>query len=242
MPIGEIEAHPYLEQGQIEGAEKLILGSFPVYECTDSDNKRKIEKRQKEGTVRFFYGSKDSQFWKLYHENIDDDIYLPIEPEQVLNSLKRNKIAITDTIMTCQRHDLSSLDSKLIKRDYNVDGIQNLIKDGVRRILCTSKGVLNDLEKQIILSKEKPMSAEVDVLGSCEYQHEFISNLGGNNNQIVNHICRVFQIDDYEVIALAIPSPGSPQRKLDSFGFNGDNWKEYADNYFTKAFDWLDKS
>jgi hypothetical protein len=38
MPIGEIETHPYLEKGKINGESKLILGSFPVYECTDEDN------------------------------------------------------------------------------------------------------------------------------------------------------------------------------------------------------------
>jgi hypothetical protein len=35
MPIGEIEIHPYLEMGQIPNSRKLILGSFPVYECTN---------------------------------------------------------------------------------------------------------------------------------------------------------------------------------------------------------------
>jgi hypothetical protein len=57
MPIGERETHPYLHQGQIIGATKLILGSFPVYECTDNDNDLKQQNRQNEETVRFFYGS-----------------------------------------------------------------------------------------------------------------------------------------------------------------------------------------
>jgi hypothetical protein len=38
---------------------------------------------------------------------------------------------------------------------------------------------------------------------------------------------------------LAIPSPGSPQRKLAHFGFNGNNWRNYADHYFSNAFTWL---
>jgi hypothetical protein len=66
MPIGEVETHPYLLQGAISNVNKLILGSFPVYECTDPDNDRKVYKRQEEGTVRFFYGSIDSDFWRLY--------------------------------------------------------------------------------------------------------------------------------------------------------------------------------
>jgi hypothetical protein len=66
MPIGEIETHPYLHQGQINRATKLILGSFPVYECTNQDNLIKQENRHDEGTVRFFYGSIDSKFWQFY--------------------------------------------------------------------------------------------------------------------------------------------------------------------------------
>ena len=54
MPIGEIEVHPYLQQGQVNGATKLILGSFPVYECTDDDNALKQQNRNNEGTIRFF--------------------------------------------------------------------------------------------------------------------------------------------------------------------------------------------
>ena len=47
MPKGEIEIHPYLDKGQIKGSEKVILGSFPGYECTDSDNERKQSTREK---------------------------------------------------------------------------------------------------------------------------------------------------------------------------------------------------
>lgn len=54
MHIGEIETHPYLQQGQINGATKMILGSFSVYECTDQDNQLKQQNRQNEGTIRFF--------------------------------------------------------------------------------------------------------------------------------------------------------------------------------------------
>ena len=65
MPIGEIETHPYLLQGQINGATKLILGSFPVYECTDQDNYLKQQNRLNEGTVRFFYGSNRNSLFCL---------------------------------------------------------------------------------------------------------------------------------------------------------------------------------
>jgi hypothetical protein len=56
MPLEEFETHPYLTQGQLKGATKLILGSFPVYECINPDKQIKQQTRNKEGTIRFFMG------------------------------------------------------------------------------------------------------------------------------------------------------------------------------------------
>lgn len=240
MPIGEIEKHPYLQQGQIKGATKLILGSFPVYECTDQDNEIKQDNRNREGTIRFFYGSKDSRFWGLYRDNIDSEIELPPNPEQILRSLSERKIAVSDIIDSCERHNFSSEDSKLIRRTYNKQDVQDLIQNGVRKILCTSKGVLKELDKQIILSKKNPLG-QVDNLVSYNCQEKFITELGGNNDQIFTPISKIFLVDDFQVTALAIPSPGSPQRQLTKFGFTGQDWRNYADNYFAKALNWLNE-
>lgn len=240
MPIGEIETHPYLQQGQVNGATKLILGSFPVYECTDHDNHIKQQTRQDEGTVRFFYGSVDSLFWGIYRDNIDNTILLPPDPNYILQSLTQRQIAISDIILSCERHDFSSEDSKLIRRTYNRNGIQTLISNGVRKIVCTSKGVLKDLEKQIILHGNLPFGQVDNLLGS-NFQENFVAGLGGNTNQINSPIAKVFIVDNIQVTALAIPSPGSPQRQLAQFGFNGQNWRLYADNYFLNAFNWLNE-
>lgn len=240
MPIGEIETHPYLQQGQINGATKLILGSFPVYECTNQDNLIKQQNRQNEGTVRFFYGSVDSGLWWLYRDNIDNTILLPPNPDFILQSLTQRQIAISDTIISCERHNFSSEDSKLIRRTYNRNGIQTLIRNGVRKIICTSKGVLKDLEKHIIFHSNLPFG-QVDNLLGCTFQDNFIAGLGGNNNQITSPIAKVFIVDNIQVTALAIPSPGSPQRQLAQFGFNEQDWRTYADNYFFNAFNWLNE-
>lgn len=240
MPIGEIEIHPYLQQGQINGATKLILGSFPVYECTDQDNPLKQQNRQNEGTIRFFYGSIDSGLWGLYRDNIDDTIILPPNPNLILESLAQRQIAVSDTIASCERHRFSSEDTKLIRRTYNRQGIQTLIQNGVRKIICTSKGVLKDLERQIILQGNLPFG-QVDNLAGGTFQENFIARLGGNNNQMTSPIAKVYIVDNFQVTALAIPSPGSPQRKLAQFGFNGQDWRHYADNYFSNAFNWLNE-
>ena len=240
MPIGEIETHPYLQQGQINGATKMILGSFPVYECTDQDNQLKQQNRQDEGTIRFFYGSIDSGLWGLYRDNIDNAILLPPNPNFILPSLAQRQIAVTDTIVSCERHRFSSEDSKLIRRTYNRQGIQTLIQNGVRKIICTSKGVLKDLESQIILQGNLPFG-QVDNIAGSTFQDNFIAELRGNSNQITCPIAKVFVFDNIQVTALSIPSPGSPQRQLAQFGFNTQDWRNYADNYFTNAFNWLNE-
>ncbi len=240
MPIDEIENHPYLQQGQIDKATKLILGSFPVYECTDPDTYLKQQNRKREGTIRFFYGSIDSGLWGLYHNHIDNAIVLPPDPTVILESITQRQIAIADTIVSCERHNYSSEDSKLIKRSYNRQGIQTLIENGVTKIICTSKGVLNDLEKQIICYSNNTLG-QLDIEASANFQADFVRQLGGHNNQITNSIVKVFSVDNVQVTALAIPSPGSPQRQLAQFGFDGLDWRTYADNYFSNAFRWLNQ-
>lgn len=240
MPIGEIETHPYLQQGQINVATKLILGSFPVYECTDQDNPLKQQNRQNEGTIRFFYGSIDSELWGLYRDYIDNTILLPPNPDFILSSLTQNQIAVSDTIVSCERHYYSSEDSKLIRRTYNRNGIQTLIQNGVRKVICTSKGVLKDFERQIIFRGNLPIG-QVDNLSGYTFQTNFIAGLGGNNNQIKSPIAKIFVFENFQVTALAIPSPGSPQRQLTHFGFNGNDWRNYADNYFSNALNWLNE-
>ena len=54
-----------------------------------------------------------------------------------------------------------------------------------------------------------------------------------------NPITRVFEVEDIQITALAIPSPGSAQRQLTQFGFEGLDRKIYAVAYFKNAFNWL---
>jgi len=67
----------------------------------------------------------------------------------------------------------------------------------------------------------------------------FLEQLNGNPDNVTGLIALTFIIGARTISALALPSPGSPQRHLAGFGLNGQNWRKYTDNYFVKAFEWL---
>ena len=83
-------------------------------------------------------------------------IELPPNETAILERLRHRQIAISDTNLSCMRRFYSSLDKDLKARNYNKDGLQTLIQNGVRKILCTSKGVLADLERKIICHRANP--------------------------------------------------------------------------------------
>ncbi len=153
------------------------MGSFPVYECTDPDNHIKQQNRNNERTIRFFYGSIDSSFWHLYSTHIDNNIHLPPNPNAILLSLAQRQIAIADNIITCQRHDFSSEDTKLIQKTWNRQGIRHILENGVSKILCTSKGVLSDLQAKIICPAYNAFG-NVNNQQSTGFQNDFINQVG----------------------------------------------------------------
>ena len=233
-----IEIHPFLKLGKVPNATKLILGSFPVYSITlpDSEDKRRI--RKSDGTVPFFYGSCNSSFWGLYHLNIDNQLRIPITVEDALKSLSINKIAISDMIYECIRKGRSALDSDLTNREYNIELIKEYLNNGITKVLCTSKGVMDMFHDHIAKKSNEFVFQEFE---SNEWQAKIVSKLNGNEKQIKKLICRQYDYDGKTIWLISIPSPGSPQRQLKQFGFNGDDWRAYADKYFEYSFKWLKK-
>jgi hypothetical protein len=151
-------------------------------------------------------------------------------------------IAVSDTIRACERYmfrideetgerildPYSSEDLALHNQLWNVGQIRALITMGVSRILCTSKGVLTSFETRIISREE---FGQVDTLQSQNFQMRFVEEIQGNPSQIVNPTHRCFLIGERTIEALAIPSPGSPRRKLHHFGFPGGSSRVYAGAY-----------
>ena len=235
------ETHPYLELGHIPGAKSMVLGSFPVYACTNPDtaDKQKMRiKNTKKTPIRFFYGSAYSSFWTRYQQYVDPELIKPFNETALFESITRKKIAFSDTILSCERKDFSSLDSHLSNKIWNIDGVQSLLKAGIRKVLCTSKGVLADLERRIILNPEQ-LFGEVDETRSTQFQAAFLKKLGVANPVLTKPIARVFFANGQLIEALAIPSPGSAQRQLRHFGCAEGDLKVFSDGYFAAAFGWL---
>jgi hypothetical protein len=230
------ETHSFLKQGKIPNASRLILGSFPVYSITLPDNAEKQKIRKSDGTVQFFYGSCKSSFWGLYHLYIDRDLQIPIKPELAIESLKKNVISISDIISECERNGKSALDKDLKKRTYNIEMINKYLDSGVTKILCTSKGVMEMFHEKVA-NKSKEFNFQESE--SSKWQAEIIIKLNGNAKQIKKLICRQYIYKGKTVRLISIPSPGSPQRQLKQFGFQGDDWRVYADKYFEFTFNWL---
>lgn len=242
MPIGQKEEHPYLSLGAIPGATRLILGSFPVYDCTDPDSAEKRNNRAVKGAFSFFYGSAYSSFWELYGKFVDQTIHPPYDPRTLCVSMATKAIAISDLIKSCERVGVSSADNDLRGRIWNNDGIKELISDGVCKILCTSKGVLSNLQTAI-LCKSSESFAKVDQEASLTLQANFLQKINGELKEVTPRIASVFRVhkDGAILQAIAIPSPGSPKRQLHRFGFSRGDRNGYVDRYFRSAFEWLVK-
>lgn len=252
MPQGVLELHPYLKVGEnCPNPRGLILGTFPVYECTNHSKTWSIDRS--DGTKLFFYGSKDNDFWLLYKKCMAPTFSVPVQPGCALLSMYSRGIAISDLLKSSYRYnkerktgriknEYSSDDSALQGGEWNNDGVFTLFDKGVTKVLCTSKGVLDALTCSIICKAIRP-GGKVLAVETSEFHRTFITNLGGTlvgRRGEILPIAKVYRINGGPIItALALPSPGSPQRQLAEFGWYDGDWAQYSNNYFQQAFDWL---
>ena len=131
------------------------------------------------------------------------------------------------------------MDTALKDKVWNSDGIRSLLSNGVTKILCTSKFVLESLQTRVICSRKDSFGTLDEVTGKG-IQEKFLESIGGVPDNVVKDFVKVFRIDNKTIVALAIPSPGSPQRQIARFGCppEKDNL-EFADLFFRGAFEWL---
>lgn len=142
MPTNELEGHPFLnylnEENQIicNDYTGLIIGSFPVYSCTNTlDNLLQVQQERFDSQnlkMRFFYCSKRSNFWKYFSEAhgvanplsaLPDDEFErrhKLARQRTIELLQDKKLLITDVLKQTNRNGIGDEDSNLWITD-NVD-------------------------------------------------------------------------------------------------------------------------
>jgi hypothetical protein len=240
-----IEQHPRLSIKNLKIEQnKIILGSFPVWSLTQNESTLRIGISSKDilnktkGEFPFFYGSSTNRFWSWYKQFVDPDITL-MDVKCIKNSLIKNKIGITDVILSCKRKNQSALDKDLSQRVYNHDFISYPKYGETLKILCTSKGVMNEmlLCKSFFKLHHK---IKIDESKSKLFERKFIEKIGGDINMLQKSIFIELTVEGGGIIqCIAIPSPGSPFRKLVNFGYTANVPNSYLNKYLFEVFKWF---
>lgn len=240
-----IEQHPRLNKKKLQIEQnKIILGSFPVWSLTQTQNTEGFEinskylLNKKKGEFPFFYGSSTNRFWAWYKQYVDSDIIL-MDLKSIKNSLIKNKIGITDVILSCKRKNKSALDKDLSQRVYNHDFIKYPKYGETLKILCTSKGVMNEMLLSKGFFKRHPQ-IKINDLTSRLFQNAFMEEIGGDITFLQKSIFIELEVDGGGIIqCLATPSPGSPFRKLVHFGHTYNDADSYLNKYLFETFKWF---
>lgn len=240
-----IERHPRLNIENLKIIQnRIILGSFPIWSLTQVNDEQveQIEinsiSNKRKGEFPFFYGSSTNKLWTWYKEYLDSDIILT-DIESIKKSLGRNEIGITDVILSCKRKNKSALDKNLSQRVYNHDFMTYPKHGEILKILCTSKGVMNEMLLCKSFFKRHPR-IKIDDSMSKLFQNEFIEKIEGEITFVQKSIFTELKVEGGGIIqCLATPSPGSPFRKLVNFGYIDSDLDLYLRRYLLEAFNWF---
>jgi len=161
MPIQELEYHPFLNHQinskafKIELVSVAIIGTFPIYEITDSiaiSDEGKIKKTNWEDKsyFKYFYGSKKNHFWKIISEIYKKNF--PKNVEECIDLLNENNVFISDTIKSCERLKFDYQDSSLkkISLNYDIKKIINLMASKSLSRVCFTSDEAKSLFCQIM--------------------------------------------------------------------------------------------
>lgn len=124
-------SHPF-EPFVPRGCRRLLLGSFPGSRSTGGS--------PPEGD--WYYGAPRNQFWPIMGELFPWHDLSGIEGKKEL--FREMDMAVTDVILSCERKRGSSLDGSLVKRVYNTEAVERILRENpVDTVLFTGKGVMS---------------------------------------------------------------------------------------------------
>lgn len=237
MPVTEQETHPYLQLGENISADKMIIGTFPIYSLTAPRNPRKDQLQQQRNDLSFFYGSRSNYFWSWYQQYIDNQVNIQL-PTSIIASLQQQRIAISDVISQCSRNDESFNDSDLKEKQWNT-GLAAIIEERIEKVICTSKssaGAMGWLRDNILL----PAGFTVDHAQTAALHQQMLNAIPQSNLNVIS-VAQVLIKANRTVSIVALPSPGSPSRRLQDFGYrkNIHTTAAYLDQYLTQCFNWF---
>lgn len=240
-----IEYHPRIAPNQeLIRNKRIILGSFPTWSLTYSNDPlisaQKEMIRNFNGDLQYFYGSSNNRFWHWYKVYIDNEIRYG-DIDSIKKSLSAQSIGITDVIFSCRRKNKSALDKHLSIRKYNHSFFQYPAENELLKILCTSKGVKNDmLLNQLFFNHHRDI--KLNSLQSLKLQNEIFDSLYVKP-ELSKPIISVLDVKGGgKIECLAIPSPGSPFRRLIDFGYVGMDNESYLNKYLSLAFQWFSEN
>lgn len=121
-----ITEHRYIAQYPIDrSAKKLILGTIHPHFVDQFE-------------MDFFYGNELS-IWKILNKAFPHELSSPRDIRDVKHFLATRQIAISDTILTCERLNPTALDEDLRVLHYHDEALLSAIKESaIAEILCTS--------------------------------------------------------------------------------------------------------
>lgn len=240
-----MEIHPRIKKdSDIITYKKIILGSFPIWSLSEDAESYNINIEKKNvkslnGDFDFFFGSSRNLFWKWYKKNVDTEINVS-EKHDIQKSLEREKIGITDIIYSCKRKGKSALDKHLTQRVYNRHFFVYPKTGETLKILCTSKGVMNEMLLTKTFFIEHDLIEEI-TFDTSQKLAFLLKEMDSSDEFIRTPIFRSLKVKSGgNIECLAIPSPGSPYRRLIDFGLKPTNCtQDFLEKYLTMAFKWF---
>ncbi|WP_316795215.1 hypothetical protein [Pedobacter agri] len=239
-----MEIHPRIKNPHEKiKLPRIILGSFPTWHLSSPDLDKKETFLEKE-TLRiankdmsYFFGSSKNKFWDWYGFYVDGSIDKKNE-FSLISSLKKNEIGITDVILGCIRTGKSALDQHLRSRIYNHDFFAYPKSGQKLKILCTSKGVMNEMLLNRLFFDKHP-SLKMNIRASLAGQERIKKAMNFRTLPIKSFFCSIEVFDGGTIECFAIPSPGSPFRKLKEFGLTEENNAIFLNEYLKNVFIWF---
>jgi len=230
-----MEFHPRIDIRNPQlAAPRIILGSFPTYPYTLKSEDDTAAKEQQD--LSFFYGSERNRFWHWYRDFVDAESEKS-SVESLRRSLLQHNIGITDAIYSCIRKGHSASDNHLTQRIYNHTFFRKPPAGETVKVLCTSKGVMNDMLLTDRFFRLHP-DLRINLAASKKREAEILAALKGE--LLHKPVFRIIDVKNGgQIECAALPSPGSPFRSLKTFGFKTGNAGDYLNGYLELVFKWF---